>query len=302
MDTGSDSLISRSKKEIKRSRIRRLKSSLVGLLVFWCIISVVIMGYLLFTVISLQKQINKLNVTTVTIEDKNVQGKLLNSQGDTIESNEAGLNDTHKVYLTFDDGPSKNTEEILKILDDYGVKATFFVQGRDDEKSRELMKRIVDEGHTIGMHSYTHSYSDIYSSLEAFVSDTERIRQLIIDATGQDTRFYRFPGGSSNSLVGGEMYDYINYLNENDITYFDWNVASNDASVKPLPSDTIVENVMNDVVKYKTSVVLFHDGDSRDTTVSALPTIIEKCRSEGAILLPISDETTVIQHVVADND
>ena len=297
-----DGLSKRTKQEIKRSRIRRIKSFLVGLLVFWSVISIGIMVYILVKVTALQKQIEGLDRTSVITEDKKAQGMLINSNGDTLESNEAGLNDTHKVYLTFDDGPSENTEEILKILDDYGIKATFFVQGRDDDRSRALMKRIVDEGHTIGMHSYTHSYSEIYSSLEAFVSDTERIRQLILDATGCDSKFYRFPGGSSNSMAGEKMYDYINYLNENGIVYFDWNVASNDASVRPLPSDTIVENVMNDVVKYKTSVVLFHDGDNKDTTVSALPAIIERCRGEGAVLLPISDETTVIQHVVANND
>lgn len=215
----------------------------------------------------------------------------------TAEENLAEVGDTKRVYLTFDDGPSGNTEEILKVLDDYGVKATFFVIGRPDEVSRERMRRIVEDGHTIAMHSYTHSYTGIYSSLDSFKSDVESVKNVIKDATGVDTLIYRFPGGSSNGIAQGKISQFITYLNDNDIMYMDWNVSSGDAVSPSLSVDAIVENVMKDVVKYKSSVVLMHDSDSKATTVEALPLLIERLRAEGCILLPISKDTTRIQHV-----
>jgi peptidoglycan/xylan/chitin deacetylase (PgdA/CDA1 family) len=93
------------------------------------------------------------------------------------------------------------------------------------------------------------------------------------------------------------MAEYIKYVNDEGIRYMDWNVASGDATSAPITPDDLVENVMADVVKYKTSVVLMHDADAKDATVEALPTLIEKLQAEGALILPISDDTTLVQHV-----
>jgi len=204
--------------------------------------------------------------------------------------------------LTFDDGPSENTDAILDTLDDYGVKATFFVVGKTDEDSIARYQRIVNEGHTIGMHSYSHQYSDIYSSLDAFQTDLSKIQNTIYDATGVDTNLYRFPGGSSNQVSNTDMTEYIRYLNEQGITYYDWNVSCGDATSQAYTADELVDNVMSDVVKYKTSVVLLHDADSKTQTVEALPKLIESLQSVGAMILPISDDTTVIQHVTLQTD
>ncbi|MBQ9631516.1 MAG: polysaccharide deacetylase, partial [Lachnospiraceae bacterium] len=270
--------------------------------------SMVLMAVLVVKVQSLQRQINiivgseseiRQNEKGATAGDSDVIHTTL---GGTGEENLADPEDTLKVYLTFDDGPSDNTEDILNILDDYGVKATFFVIGKDDEHSREMYTRIVNEGHTIGMHSYSHKYSDIYSSLDAFASDLDRIQNLIYDVTGVDSLVYRFPGGSSNQVSDVEMNKYIEYLNQNNIRYFDWNVSSGDATSQAYSPDELVENVMRDVVKYKTSVVLMHDADAKDATVAALPALIEKLQAEGAVLLPISDDTTLIQHVKIDQE
>ncbi|MBR1629491.1 MAG: polysaccharide deacetylase, partial [Lachnospiraceae bacterium] len=255
----------------------------------------------------LQRQINILTGNESELKtNKNVASD--NEKSDVVytdftasgEENLANPEDTLKVYLTFDDGPSDHTDDILNILDDYGVKATFFVIGKEDEHSREMYTRIVNEGHTIGMHSYSHRYSDIYSSLDAFVSDLDRIQNLVYDVTGVDSMIYRFPGGSSNQVSNVEMQQYIRYLNDAGIKYFDWNVSSGDATSQAYSPDELVENVMRDVVKYKTSVVLMHDADTKDATVAALPNLIERLQAEGAILLPISDDTTLIQHVKVD--
>ena len=176
------------------------------------------------------------------------------------------------------------------------MKATFFVNGRQDETSIAAYKRIVDEGHTIAMHSYSHKYSEIYESVDAFQKDFERIQNLIYDTTGVECTYYRFPGGSSNRVSNANMLDYINYLNGQGVTYFDWNVSSGDATSQAFTVDELVENVMKDVVKYKTSVVLLHDANNKTTTVQALPTMIESLQESGAIILPIDENTQVIQH------
>ena len=160
-----------------------------------------------------------------------------------------------------------------------------------------MYKRIVDEGHTIGMHSYTHNYSQVYASLSSFKSDFFRIQQLIYDYTGVKCNLYRFPGGSSNQVSATDMSTLIRFLNKENVRYFDWNVSSGDATTNEESSDEIIENVMKDVVKYKTSVVLMHDATDKDATVEALPTLIEKLQQKGALLLPISEDTTLIQHV-----
>ena len=293
------------KKRNKLKRVNRIKTGIITFVGLYMLFSMIMTTVLTFKVVSLQRQINVITgKESGTVETQEVaaesEDETYLTMYATAEDNLADPDDTLKVYLTFDDGPSSNTSEILNILDDYGVKATFFVVGKEDEEYKELYKRIVDEGHTIGMHSYSHKYSDIYSSLDAFASDLDRIQNLIYDITGTDCLYYRFPGGSSNQVSNVEMSRYISYLNDNNITYFDWNVSSGDATSQAYSPDELVENVMSDVVKYKTSVVLLHDADAKDATVAALPQLIESLQAQGAVILPISDDTTLIQHVTID--
>ena len=292
-----------------RRHIQNIKTAIISMVFLWMIASLALGCWLVLKVLSLQRQINLLVGTESEVQK--TEEVAADSTGDdaihttlktTGEENLADPDDTLKVYLTFDDGPSENTENILNILDDYGVKATFFVIGKEDEHSREMYTKIVNNGHTIGMHSYTHRYSDIYSSLDAFASDLDRIQNLIYDVTGVDCLLYRFPGGSSNQISDVEMKKYIDYLNQNNIKYFDWNVSSGDATSQAYSPDELVENVMRDVVKYKTSVVLMHDADTKDATVEGLPKLIESLQGVGAVLLPISDDTTLIQHIKYDEE
>ena len=113
------------------------------------------------------------------------------------------------------------------------------MNGREDEESLAAYKRIVDEGHTIAMHSYSHKYSEIYSSLDAFKKDYEKIQNLIYDTTGVESMYYRFPGGSSNRVSNAHMSDYIKFLNEQGIVYFDWNVSSGDATSQAFTADEL---------------------------------------------------------------
>ncbi|MBR5788486.1 MAG: polysaccharide deacetylase, partial [Lachnospiraceae bacterium] len=206
-----------------------------------------------------------------------------------------------KVYLTFDDGPSHNTELILDILKEYNVKATFFVIGRNDEYSKSLYKRIVDEGHTIALHSYTHRYSSIYASLDAYKEDLQKISDLVYDATGVRSKFIRFPGGSSNKVSHVSMRDIIKYVVGEGYTYFDWNVINGDATGKAYTVDELVQNVFNDCGKYDTNVVLMHDAEAKTSTVEALPKILDKLIEDGYLILPIDENTTPIQHIKASS-
>ncbi len=203
-----------------------------------------------------------------------------------------------KIYLTFDDGPSIYTDDILDILDKYGVKATFFVNGK--EGYEEQYRRIVAEGHTLGMHSYSHDYSKVYADLDSFADDMYTLQTYLYELTGVECELYRFPGGSSNNASKIDMTRCIQYLNAKGIRYFDWNVSSGDASGGYKSADTIALNVMSQIkaLDADTMVVLFHDASGKSTTVEALPMIIEKIQAmDDTELLPITDDTQPIQHI-----
>ncbi len=210
--------------------------------------------------------------------------------------NKAQEGDHHQVYLTFDDGPSDNTDAILDILASYNVKATFFVVGKNDEESLERYKRIVEEGHTLAMHSYAHDYGKIYESEQSFIDDYKKLSKLLYDTTGVTCNLYRFPGGSSNKVSDTDISVYVEFLNTENVRYFDWNVSSGDAAAGNYSSDDIIENVMSNVVKYKESVVLMHDTAAKDKTVEALPDILEALQAMNAEVLPITDETLAVHH------
>lgn len=209
----------------------------------------------------------------------------------------------HKVYLTFDDGPSANTEKILDILDEYDVKATFFVVGNESKTAREALVQIVERGHTLGMHSYSHKYSEIYSSEEDFAADFEKLRSYLEEVTGVSSNVYRFPGGSSNTVSKLDMHLFIDYLKYQGVRFFDWNISSGDASKTQLPVDQIVENATKGIERRGTSVILMHDAAGKATTLEALPLIIEKIlEMEDTVILPITEDTVAIQHIKAEND
>ena len=267
------------------------------------LVTMLVMVFLCVKIASLQHQINDLSAkiaeSQVVEVTKEMSEATVSEALYTVDNldNLAEEGDIPVVYLTFDDGPSDNTDKILDILDDYNVKASFFVIGKDTEEYEAQYQRIVAEGHTIGMHSYSHNYSKLYASENAFVDDYNQIYNLIETVCGTQPKFYRFPGGSSNKVSNINMSIFINYLNSQGIKYYDWNVSSGDAVAQAFTCDELVDNVMNDVVKYKTSVVLLHDGNSKNATVESLPELIESLQEIGAMILPISDDTTVIQHV-----
>ena len=210
----------------------------------------------------------------------------------------AGQGAAHKVYLTFDDGPSANTQDILDILDRYGVKATFFVVGREGSQAEETLRAIVEAGHTLGMHSYTHKYDEIYASVENFAADFERERAYLLDVTGVESTIYRFPGGSSNTVSETDMREFAEYLDSQGVRFFDWNISSGDGGSFLVPVEMLIENCTAAIKDHSTSVVLMHDAAGKTTTREALPTIIETIQAmDDTVLLPITEETMPVQHI-----
>ena len=204
-----------------------------------------------------------------------------------------------RVYLTFDDGPSSNTGEILDILKRHNVHATFFVNGPASENPglRPLYKRIVDEGNAIGMHSYSHKYTELYASREAFETDLDKIHSLIYNETGVDTKLYRFPGGSGNTVSRQPMSDFADILHERGYEYYDWNIYPGDRTGKSYPKDAIISGVLENINEYRSAIILLHDSDNHDSTVDALPEIVEGLLAQDVRFCVIDENTPVIQQV-----
>lgn len=223
---------------------------------------------------------------------------------ETISESENSLQDVEsadgikRVYLTFDDGPSRNTEAILDLLAEYDVKATFFVVGDTDEEAKATYRRIVNEGHTIGIHSYSHRYSDIYASQDAFLEDFYLLSDYIYDVTGVRPDICRFPGGSSNTVSRISMSELVRTLNSRGITCYDWNISGGDADGHGLSGGQIANNVLNGVDRFQTSIVLLHDGADKSQTVDALEKILQELsQREDLEMGPITEDTPIILHI-----
>lgn len=181
--------------------------------------------------------------------------------------------DGKTIYLTFDDGPGPYTDGLLDTLAKYNVKATFFVTA-ESTKYRDCIGRAYREGHSIGVHSYTHNYYTIYASEEAFFDDFSAMEEIIEEQTGSTTTLFRFPGGSSNTVSSfnpGIMSRLTKAMENMGYKYFDWNVSSGDAG-ETTDTDVVLENVIAGCTGKKAAVVLQHD--IKDYSVDAVEQII----------------------------
>lgn len=208
-------------------------------------------------------------------------------------------NNNGVIYLTFDDGPSSNTTKILDILKNENIKATFFIVNYSPSYE-SIIQRIVNEGHTIALHSYTHDYKIIYASEEAYFNDLISLKNKVKNTTGLDTNIIRFPGGSSNTISSfnnGIMSRLVKAVKEQGYHYFDWNVDSRDAGVAK-NSTEVYNNVMKGLIPNRSNVVLMHDLGYNVKTVEALKKIIEDSRNKGYSFAKITDDTPMITHRV----
>lgn len=231
------------------------------------------------------------NKNTTTVSRK----VIVNEDKTTIDKGIPGV-----IYLTFDDGPSNDTtEKILDVLKKYDVQATFFItkNGSDD-----LIKRINDEGHTVALHTYTHDYKSIYSSVDDYFLDLTKIQERVKNVIGKTVTIIRFPGGSNNTISNkynkGIMQTLREEVEKRGFTYFDWNVDSNDAwsCAKKNVSDKrtcVYNNVTNNLKKSRPNVVLMHD--IKPYTAEAIEDIIKYANDKGYVFLKIDDTTSQVK-------
>ena len=198
------------------------------------------------------------------------------------------------VYLTFDDGPSPHTDQILEILKKNNIKATFFVIGIG--KNYNDYKKIIDHGHVLGLHTYSHEYKEVYANEESFFKDLYKIRDAVKSTTGLDVKITRFPGGSSNAIASKALKTaIINRMTKEGYVYFDWNCDSTDASGNNVPVEKLVKYGV--CTTHSDINVLMHDTNAKKTTVQALQQIIDGYKKAGYTFETLDVNSPKIQHV-----
>ncbi|MBE6939383.1 MAG: DUF5011 domain-containing protein [Ruminococcaceae bacterium] len=208
----------------------------------------------------------------------------------------------NRIYLTFDDGPTSNiTPRVLNILRENNVKATFFILNYG-ETGREIIRQMIADGHTVAIHGYSHEYSVIYASDDAFMNNIYKLRNKLINDFGYESNIIRFPGGSSNTVSRNYSYGIMSRLvrrvEDEGFVYFDWNVSSGDASGNSVSSSTIYNNVINGLRPGRNNVVLMHDSYYKSTTAAALQDIIDYGRGNGYTFLPLTESTRPVHQGV----
>lgn len=202
------------------------------------------------------------------------------------------------VYLTFDDGPSENTQKVLEILDVYDAKATFFVTGTNEEYYY-LIKKAHEAGHTIGLHTYVHEYDQIYNSSSSYFSDLKRIEDLVYSQIGSIPKYIRFPGGSSNNVSKEYCYKIMTKLTKEVINrgyqYYDWNEDSEDGSGE-LSVKQLIKNAT--AAKDNNIILLFHDANGKENSLEALGPVIEYYQDKGYVFKGIDDSSYVVHHSI----
>ncbi len=214
----------------------------------------------------------------------------------------------HKtVFLTIDDGPSTLTEPVLDLLDQYNVKATFFVIGANPEHYA-LIREAYNRGHTIGLHSMSHDYSQVYASEEAYFRDLDAIGQVVKEQIGYVPCFVRFPGGSSNTQAVAQSGDpklmqrLTQGLLARGYQYYDWSLSSGDGEVRStqelIAQSTEPSGTESDPTKDTNIVLLCHDSATKQTTLEALPQIIEHYQNKGYTFEAIDRSSWICHHAI----
>ncbi len=236
----------------------------------------------------------KLNKLKSEIDAENSEADRLNEEVGRLSD----YSDGKVCYLTFDDGPSAHTKEILKVLSEHNAKATFFVTGVGETK---YMKDIVDSGNTIALHTYSHDYAKIYSSTDAYFDDLNKIHDLVKKETGVDSNIIRFPGGSSNVISkkysSGIMTKLSDMVEEKGYAYFDWNVDSTDASGNNVAVEKLIKNSVESA-NMSRICILMHDTDAKKTTLEALPKIIDQLREKGYSFNVLTEDSKGFHHAI----
>lgn len=246
---------------------------------------------------------NEIGTYKINYSVKDTKGNIVSTSRVVYVRHTANSNGIYKnsmIYLTFDDGPSNVTSKILDILKKKNVKATFFVINHSDDLN-DLIKREYNEGHTVALHSYTHRYDIIYTSVDKYFNDLDAISKKVQGITGVKPTIIRFPGGGSNTISKNYSHGIMKTLTKEVITkgyhYFDWNVDCGDAGSAKSKED-VYNNVVNHLSHNQTNVVLMHDFQNNDKTVEALNDIIDYGIANGYQFAAIDMDTPMVKHRV----
>lgn len=229
----------------------------------------------------------KINVTeAVVLETETVITEETESMGQ-----ESTVQKEKTMYLTFDDGPTaENTVSVLDTLKEKNIRATFFVVGENVEKHPDVAKRIVEEGHTLGIHCYSHDYEKIYESVDSYLEDFEKAYRIVYEVTGVKAELFRFPGGSINAYNKGVYKDIITAMTESGFIYYDWNASLEDA-VKVSTPEKLLANAKETTLDRKKVIMLCHD--TVYNTTFCLGELIEQFPEYQ--MEPLTPEVTPIQ-------
>lgn len=216
------------------------------------------------------------------------------------DNKEAIADGKKTCYLTFDDGPSHNTEKVLEILDKYQIKATFFVTAENKEHAKYI-KEAYQKGHTIGLHAYEHDYEHLYTASQNFLNDLKKSDEYVYQQTGVHTKVMRFPGGSSNMVSAKYNKGIMSVLTKKVIDqgyqYYDWNCMNGDAEGKKTVKE-MIQTVKETVKDQEDIMLLMHDGIQQDNTVKALPDIIEYLKKQDYEFKAVDTTSPTFHHTV----
>lgn len=190
----------------------------------------------------------------------------------------------YTIYLTFDDGPSPNTEKVLNVLQEEDVPGTFFVVGVTSEKDIALYNRIIEDGHALGLHSFDHDMQGVYQSFKSFRKDFDKLENWIFEKTNATLRICRMVGGSHSMYCSAAVREQIlSYMMESGYACFDWDIDSKDSGMYAIPAWKIAQNVIQSAKKKPNQdlIILMHDDGLRTSIADALKTIIPYFKEQG---------------------
>lgn len=225
-----------------------------------------------------------------TINSAVPAGKLLDSELNLqmVKGDSSSSKYPRVAYLTFDDGLDKKiTPLILDILKKNDIKATFFILGKTIDKNKDLLKKVIAEGHSIGNHTYTHKKENIYSSAVGLKNEIDKTNAAIYNAVGITTKLFRPPYGGTyirSDIFKSVLNPYRTIL---------WNIDSMDSKSISITSDEIIDSVINQVKNKKSAVIIMHDSSTHMETVKALPAIIKYLKDNGFVILPIEENSNI---------
>lgn len=298
-----------AKISFKRNKRRKRKSNM-ALKLLTCFILLFTISFTSFSFFKMtlaRKDYNSISsqYETLLASKENVSKETANLESTLAEKNKKheelqaafDASNKHVAHLTFDDGPSDNTLKLLDVLDQYQVKATFFVTYRKGYD--EVYKEIVNRGHVLANHTFSHDYKKIYASPDAFINDVLALDNMLEKITGKaPSKIIRFPGGSKNSFASSATSkEIISKLTDLGYTFFDWNVDSADASGHNIPKNSIITNVLTGAGNVNTANILMHDTNTKYTTFEAIPEIINGLKGQGYVFKPLSADSAAIRFI-----